>query len=81
MGTSQDQVDGGTGDDEQDSRHTGDQPPAPAAAAITIMAAADHVEDRLVGHKANVQSAPRDDEYGPGSSSELTTSTSATTDG
>ncbi len=79
MGTSQDQVDG-TGHDEQDRGHTGDQPPAPPAAAITIMAAADHVEDGLVRHKANVQSAPRGDDYGTGSSSELMTSTSPTTD-
>ena len=57
VGTSQNQVEDGTKDDEHGSRHAGDQPPGPGRAAIGVAAAADHVEDRLVRHKANVQLA------------------------
>jgi hypothetical protein len=72
VGTSQDQVEGGTTDDEHGGRRAGDQPPGPGRAAIGITAAADHVEDRLVRHKANVQLARRGDESGAAGSSELT---------
>ncbi len=70
--TGQDQVQRNTTDDEHGRRCAGDQPPGPGRAALGVTAAADHVDDRLVRHKANVQSALRGDEFGAASSSVLT---------